>query len=135
MENKKDSVAQNKVVKAPEILAAETLIALLTNDTVEDAAKSLGIHRTAVYKRVRKYDLANKLIELKGSAQAELATGAAKAARNLISKIDSENEDTSVKASTEVLDRIGLTKPTGAGTAVQVNFNQHVTDKREEYGI
>lgn len=129
-ENKK-----GKVVKAPEIIAGETLIALLTHDTVEEAAKSLGIHRTAVYKRVRKYDLANKLIELKGSAQAELATGAAKAARNLIDKIDSQNEDTSMKASTEVLDRIGVVKPTGPGTAVQVNFNQHVQEKRDQYGL
>ena len=129
-ENKK-----GKVVKAPEILAAETLIALLTNDTVQQAADSLGISRMGVYKRVRKYDLASKLIELKGSAQAELATGAAKAARNLVAKIDSEDERNSIDASKEVLDRIGLTKPTNAGTAVQVNFNQHVADKREEYGI
>lgn len=127
--------AKGKVVKAPEIIASETLIALLTHDTVEEAAKALGIHRTAVYKRVRKYDLASKLIELKGSAQAELAVGAAKAARNLIDKIDHEDPDVSMKASTETLDRIGLTKPTNSGTAVQVNFNQHVADKREEYGI
>ena len=126
---------KGKVVKAPEILAAETLIALLTSDTVQDAADSLGISRTGVYKRVQKYDLANKLIELKGSAQAELAVGAAKAARNLISKIDHEDADISMKASTETLDRIGLTKPTNTGTAVQVNFNQHVSEKREEYGI
>lgn len=126
---------KGKVVKAPEILAAETLIALLTNDTVQQAADSLGISRTAVYKRVQKYDLSNKLIELKGSAQAELATGAALAARNLVQKITSEDEDVSMKASTEVLDRIGLTKPTNVGAAVQVNFNQHVTEKREEYGI
>ena len=126
---------KGKVVKAPEILAAETLIALLTSDTVQDAADSLGISRTGVYKRVQKYDLANKLIELKGSAQAELAVGAAKAARNLISKIDHEDADISMKASTETLDRIGLTKPTNTGTAVQVNFNQHVQDKREEYGL
>ena len=133
MEDKKES--KGKVVKAPEILAAETLIALLTNDTVQEAADSLGISRMGVYKRVRKYDLANKLIELKGSAQAELATGAALAARNLVQKITSEDEDVSMKASTEVLDRIGLTKPTNTGTAVQVNFNQHVSEKREEYGI
>ena len=126
---------KGKVVKAPEIIMAETLVALLTNDTVQDAADSLGISRTGVYKRVRRYDLANKLIELKGSAQTELAVGAAKAARNLIEKIDHEDPDISMKASTETLDRIGLTKPTNGGTAVQVNFNQHVADKRGEYGI
>lgn len=126
---------KGKVVTAPEIKAAETLIALLTNDTVQDAADALNISRTMVYKRVRKYNLAEKLIELKGSAQAELATGAAKAARNLIAKIDSEDPDISLKATTETLDRIGLTKPSNVGTAVQVNFNQHVSDKREEYGI
>lgn len=126
---------KGKVVKAPEIIMAETLVALLTNDTVQDAADSLGISRTGVYKRVRRYDLANKLIELKGSAQTELAVGAAKAARNLIEKIDHEDPDISMKASTETLDRIGLTKPTNSGTAVQVNFNQHVADKRGEYGI
>ncbi len=113
----------------------ETLIALATSDTVTAAAEALGISRTVLYERINKYGLTEKLKNIQQAALVELTTGAGKAARNLISKIDSENEDISVKASTETLDRVGLTKPNNnISNSVNINFNQLVQDQRERYG-
>lgn len=114
----------------------ETLIALATADTVTEAAERLGVSRTVVYERIQKYGLTEKLKNIQESALVELATGAGKAARNLISKIDSENEDISVKASTETLDRVGLTKPNNArqDQPMQV-FNQIQINQKDKYDL
>jgi hypothetical protein len=114
----------------------ETLIALATADTVTEAAEKLGVSRTIVYERIQKYGLTEKLKNIQESALVELATGAGKAARNLISKIDSENEDISVKASTETLDRVGLTKPNNArqDQPMQV-FNQIQINQKDKYDL
>jgi hypothetical protein len=114
----------------------ETLIALATADTVTEAAERLGVSRTIVYERIQKYGLTEKLKNIQESALVELATGAGKAARNLISKIDSENEDISVKASTETLDRVGLTKPNNArqDQPMQV-FNQIQINQKDKYDL
>ena len=113
----------------------ETLIALATCDTVTQAAEKLGVSRTIVYERIQKYGLTEKLKTIHESALVELATGAGKAARNLISKIDSENEDISVKASTETLDRVGLTKPNNRDVAPNIQFNQIQIDQRKTYDL
>jgi len=112
----------------------ETLIALATADSVTQAAEKLGISRTVLYERIHKYGLTEKLKTIHESAIVELATGAGKAARNLISKIESENEDISIKASTETLDRVGLTKPNNIRTepATQI-FNQIQINDRKEF--
>lgn len=112
----------------------ETLIALATHDTVTAAAESLNISRTILYERIHKYGLTEKLKNIQESALVELSTGAGKAARNLISKIDSSNEDISVKASTETLDRIGLTKTNNSsGNTLNVSFNNLIAEKGDKY--
>jgi hypothetical protein len=112
----------------------ETLIALATNDTVTAAAEDLGISRTVLYERIQKYGLTEKLKNIQESAMVELATGAGKAARNLISKIDSDNEDISIKASTETLDRVGLTKPNKSDvTSATYNFTQINNELKDKY--
>lgn len=114
----------------------ETLMALATNDTVTAAAEQLGISRTVIYERIHKYGLTEKLSDLQKAAQVELMTGAGKAARNLISKIDSQNEDISLKATTEALDRIGLTKPNNLRTDMPgINILNVVNSDRDKYGI
>jgi len=111
----------------------DTLIALAQADTVTQAAEILGISRTVLYERIAKYGLTEKLKTIHESALVELATGAGKAARNLISKIDSENEDISIKASTETLDRIGLTKPNKSDAGTINNFGQMIVAKSDKY--
>lgn len=119
------SVKRNMVTKSPEILAAETLIAVTTSETIQEAADKLGISRTQTHNRIKQYGLQEKILALKEDAITELTLGGTKAARNLISKIDSENESVSLNASNSVLDRVGLTKQdTGSVTTIQFNINK-----------
>lgn len=118
------SVKRTMVTKSPEILAAETLIAVTTSETIQEAADKLGISRTQTHNRIKQYGLQEKILALKEDALAELTLGGAKAARNLVSKIDSTNESVSLGASNSVLDRIGLTKQdTSNTTTIQFNIN------------
>jgi hypothetical protein len=80
--------------------------------------------------------LTEKLKTIHESALVELATGAGKAARNLISKIDSDNEEISIKASTEALDRVGLTKVNNNRTEQPTQiFNQIQITQKEKYDL
>lgn len=121
-----------KVEKHITKIEKETLLALTTHETVTGAAKALGISRQSLYERIQRYGLTEKLNNIRTIAQAELYTGASKAARNLISKIDSDDENISMKATTETLDRIGLTKP-DKGVAPTVQFNQIQINDRKEF--
>lgn len=113
----------------------DTLLALASNDTITDAAASLGVSRETVYQRIHKFGLTEKLKDIHQAATVELITGAGKAARNLISKIDSENQDISLKASVETLDRVGLTKSDKSdGKANTINnFGQMLVQQKGKY--
>lgn len=121
------------LTKPDKTVEAETLVALATHDTVTAAAESLGVSRETVYQRIHKYGLAEKLSDIKTAAIVELATGAGKAARNLIAKIDHEDPTISVKASTETLDRIGLTKADKEGGNTINNFGQLLLQQKDKY--
>lgn len=112
----------------------DTLIALATNDTITDAAKQLGVSRTVVYERIHKYGLDEQLANIQKTARAELLTATSKAARNLVKKIDHEDANVSLKASTETLDRAGLTKPNKLQTGTTVNnFGTIVAEMKDKY--
>ena len=108
------------VTNSPEILAAETLLAVTTSETMDEAAKKLGISRQQIYKRIDKYELKEKIVALRENALNELTVGSVKAARKLVTLIDSESEQIAKSASDSVLDRIGVTK----GDATNVNIFQ-----------
>lgn len=99
------------VTKSPEVLAGETLIAVILSDTIQEAADKLGITRQMVHERINKYELKDKIQNLREQALVELHMGTTKAARKLITLIDSEDEKVAKAASDSVLDRVGLTKP------------------------
>lgn len=101
--------------------ATATLIALWEHDTIPEAAEALGISRVQVYERIKNYGLNEKLAEMREAGQLVLVQGAQKAAGNLVEKIASKDEKISIQASTEVLDRVGITKPNTNGTATQGN--------------
>lgn len=104
--------------------ATATLIALWEHDTIPQAAEALGITRQQVYDRIKAYGLNEKLAEMHEAGRLTLQQGTRKAAENVIDKIDSKDEKISLQASTEVLDRTGLTKPDkGGGTTVIFNTN------------
>lgn len=117
-EKKAKTVKRHNVTKSPEILAAETFMAVTTSDTGQEAADKLGITRQQVYWRIKEYGLTDRIKAIKEDALAELHFGATKAARNLVQKIDSENEAISKSASDSVLDRIGLTKSDNSNTNI-----------------
>jgi molybdenum-dependent DNA-binding transcriptional regulator ModE len=113
----------------------ETLMALATNDTLTAAAEELNISRKSLYERIERYGLTEKLNNIRTAAQAELITGSTKAARNLIDKIDSQDENISLKASTETLDRVGVTKSNDNQQSTTNIFNQiQINDRKEFFG-
>lgn len=99
----------------------KTLIALMTNSTRVKAYESLGISKEALYKRIRKYKLNDYLDEIPQEALSTLKQGSIAAAENFVSKIDSRNENVSMEASKEILDRVGVVKPSNTTNNVQVN--------------
>ncbi len=98
------------ITKSPEILAAETLLAVTTSDNIEQAAEKLGITRQQVHWRIKEYELKDKIVALKENALLELSTTSVKAARKIGKLIDSDDEKIALAASNSNLDRIGLTK-------------------------
>lgn len=119
------TVKRMTVTKSPEILASETLIAVILSDTVQEAADKLGISRQMVHERINRYELKDKIKNLKEEALIELHLGTNKAARKLVKLIDSENESIAKAASVDVLDRVGLTKADSSTTPGNtIIFNQ-----------
>lgn len=107
----------------------ETSIALLTFDTKEEQAKSLGISRQALYKRLVNYpqieEFANKLSQI---AENNLLIASIKASEKLIKLIDSPIQKISLQASIQVLDRVGITKENSVPT-VNRNTNTLILEK------
>lgn len=120
----KPTVKRTSVIKSPEVLASETIVAVVMSNTIQEAADKLGITRQMVHERITKYDLKDRITELKTHALTELQLGATKAAQKLVSHIDSPDEKTSLAASNSVLDRVGLTKTDTSGGGATVIFNQ-----------
>jgi hypothetical protein len=131
----KSSVTRHLVTKSPEILAAETLIAVTSSENIQQAADILGISRKQVHERIVKYELKEKILQLKENALIELTLGASKAARNLVNKLDSENEAVSKAASDSILDRVGVTKSDNTSNNVNISFNQVQVNQKQEYGL
>lgn len=104
------TVKRGMITKSPEILAAETLLAVTTSDNIEQAAEKLGITRQQVHWRIKEYELKDKIVALKENALLELSTTSVRAARKIGKLIDSDDEKIALAASNSNLDRIGLTK-------------------------
>lgn len=104
------TVKRMSVTKSPEVLAGETLIAVLTSPNMTVAAEKLGITRQMVHERINRYDLKEKIANLKQEAMLELQMGANKAVYTLVRSLDSQNESVAKSAADSILDRIGLTK-------------------------
>ena len=97
----------------------ETLVALVTSNTVGQAAEKLGISERAVYKRKNKYGLQEVIDSIPEQAFDTLKLGAAKAANKMVETIDDRREG--LDASKEVLDRVGVVKKETPTVAQQIN--------------
>ena len=122
----KSTVTRKLVTKSPEILAAETLIAVTSSTSIQEAADILGISRKQVHERIVKYELKERILQLKENALTELTMGAPKAAQKLVKLIDSDNEQIAKTASDSVLDRVGVTKSDNQNTNIFLGDVQFV---------
>lgn len=113
--------------------ANETLTAILTTNTYTDAAAKLQISRQGLYDRIDKYNLQEQLDKIPQEALNRLRVSSTKAAENFVSKIDSRNENVSMEASKEILDRVGVVKPSNTTNNVQVNIMQKIQEQNEKY--
>ena len=107
---KPKTVKRMTVTKSPEVLAGETLIAVLTSSNMTEAGEKLGITRQMVHERINRYDLKDKIANLKQEAMLELHLGTHKAVQTLVKSLDSKNESVAKAAADSILDRVGLTK-------------------------
>lgn len=110
MAEQKKAVKRATVTKSPEVLAGETLIAVLTSPNMTVAGEKLGITRQMVHERINRYGLKEKIANLKQEALLELQMGAHKAVYTLTRSLDSDNEMLAKSAADSILDRVGLTK-------------------------
>lgn len=87
----------------------ETAFALLNYQTRDQQAQSLGISRQALYKRLANYPEIQEIVESSSELALNiLRVASVKASDNLVRLIDHGNPNISLKASTEILDRVGL---------------------------
>lgn len=99
----------------------ETLTAIITSSTITEAAKKLGISRRSLYERIDRYELRPQIELVRQQAQDNLVIASLKASDNLVTKIDHHNPSISMDASKEILDRVGVVKPSNTTNNVQVN--------------
>lgn len=126
---------ESKMAKQLDKKATETLIALTTSDTITEAAQKLGIARKNLYERINRYGLKEHLEEIQTSTLAELVVGSKKAAKKLIEHLDNNDANVSIKASTEILDRTGVTKSNNNTSGVNINFNNYSSEQRTKYDL
>lgn len=117
-ENKEQSKLEKLANKKAKVIA-ETMYAITTCDTYEEAAKYLGISNTALANRRAKYDIDKKMAERTEFALRSLQEGSLKAANKLVKLIDDKRYE--FEASKEVLDRVGVGTQKGGNTNIQVN--------------
>lgn len=108
-------------------------MAVVMSDTIQEAADKLGISRQQTHNRITTYGLKDKIAALKENAIIELQVGAEKAARKLVTLVDSQNENIARAASDSVLDRVGLTKQ-DTGLSQSHTFIQINNQLKEKYG-
>lgn len=132
-EPKQKSVTRKTVMKSPELLASETLLAVTTSETGQEAADKLGISRQHLYRRIKEYGLTDKILVLREDALNELTLGSMKAAQKLVKLIDSDNETIAKGASESVLDRAGVTKSDSSSNNTINNFGQMLLQQKGKY--
>ena len=111
----------HKVAHPDQKKLKETILALSTSPTQGKAAEKLGISRRALINRINKWELREYIAQMTDRAISSLQLGSIKAAENFVNKIDSRNENISMEASKEILDRVGIVKPSNTTNNVQVN--------------
>lgn len=110
----------NKTLQGESKIVVETVMAIVSNDTITNAAKSLNLDRTTIYDRMNRYPQIKKYIDsIPSQALAALQVGSVKAAETLINGLSDEKHK--YDNAKDVLDRVGVGAK-GDQTNVQVNI-------------
>lgn len=125
----------DKKLRPKDDVKSKTLAALLTAPTKTDAAILLGISRNSLYQRIERYQLQGYLDEVQQEAVEVLKKGTIKAAENFVKKIDHHDADISMKASGEVLDRVGITKKTDSNPQINIGIQNIIEKQKETYNL
>jgi len=132
-------VRKRRLGKKQKILIKQTVNALTTSVTQTEAAYMLGITPAALNKRLKSYPEVRRSIEFIQKqavdyAKRRLRNYAPKASDRLVELIDSNSEDMQLKASVQVLDRVGVTKEDPKAN-IQVNILNKIDKDKNIYDI
>lgn len=121
-----------KVSKTNEDVVAETLLAILTSETYEEAAKKLNMTGDGLRLRRVKFGIDKRIAELPAEALDRLRLGSVRAANTFVKNLDDPQKD--MEAAKEILNRVGITDKTPT-IAQQFNFGKVLDDERKEFGL
>lgn len=107
----------------------ETLMALLQEKTVTDAAKVLQIDRTAIYYRISKYGLDKIIAQIPKQAILRLQLASVRAADTMVELLEAKDDKIKLEASKETLNRVGISGGPDVviQSPVQINFPEEFT--------
>ncbi len=109
-------VAVNKIKRMSKI-ATQTMAAIQTSKTITEASLKLGITRSALYERIKRYDLMSMIDSIRKEAETDLIVSTPAVAQDLIDVALGNKKANSVElqAKQDVLDRAGITKKDNSG--------------------
>jgi hypothetical protein len=109
-------VAVNKIKRMSKI-ATQTMVAIQTSKTITEASLKLGITRSALYERIKRYDLMSMIDDIRKEAETDLIVSTPAVAQDLIDVALGNKKANSVElqAKQDVLDRAGITKKDNSG--------------------
>lgn len=109
------SKTTSKKIKRMSRKATQTITAIQTSKTMTQASEMLGITRSALYERIKRYGLVEIIQELKAQAQATIDMASPDVAEDLVKVALGEKKAKRLEVETkkDILDRAGITKKDG----------------------
>ncbi len=101
--------------------AAETALAVVVSNTMQEAADMLGVDRSTVYRRIDRYKLNDVIDSVPERALKTLKIGSVAAAEEFIDQLRHRDVGVRREAAKEILDRVGVGTKDGPVIAQQIN--------------
>jgi hypothetical protein len=123
-----------KVPKAASLMQTETVAAIMSTDTLTEAAKLLGIHPATMNDRLRQYpEIIEAVKATKNQAVLMLHKASSRAANKIIDTLDDKKRG--FDAARDILDRVGVHKVSGGvddKPATSINIQLNIGGNREK---